>query len=55
MTESDLLKTTNCKLQSQDDDDDVPCLSAETFKALQEFYVEKEAIEKSIDENWVNG
>lgn len=35
------------------DDDDVPCLSAETFKALQEFYAEKEVVEKSMDENWV--
>jgi hypothetical protein len=37
----------------QDEDDDIPCLSAETFKALQEFYCEREAIEKNIDENWV--
>lgn len=60
MTESDLkanirLDTTkNNDGNNNDDDDDVPYLSADTFKALQEFYSEKEAIEKSIDENWVN-
>jgi hypothetical protein len=37
-----------------DNDYDVPALSAETFKALQEFYAEQEAVEsKEIDENWV--
>ena len=36
-----------------DEDDDVPKLSAETLKALQEFLIERESQEKAIDENWV--
>lgn len=52
MTEAELQKTTQMTNQN-DDDDDVPFLSADTFKALQEFYTEKEAVEKSMDENWV--
>lgn len=41
------------RIQANSEDDDIPCLSAETFKALQEFYAEREAIGKDIDENWV--
>jgi hypothetical protein len=37
-----------------DDNDDIPRLSEHTLKALQEFYAEAEAQEKSLDENWVN-
>lgn len=38
-----------------DDDDDIPRLSADTLKALQEFYAESELQNsKNIDENWVN-
>ena len=36
-----------------ENEDDVPTLSAETLKALQEFLVERESQEKLIDENWV--
>ena len=36
-------------------DDDIPTLSAETLKALQEFLTERQEQEKIIDENWVNG
>jgi len=39
--------------RSDDDDDDIPRLSEHTLKALQEFYVEAEAQEKLLDENWV--
>ncbi|CAF0948200.1 unnamed protein product [Brachionus calyciflorus] len=35
-----------------EDDDDVPQLSIETLKTLQEFYAETEAQEKKINENW---
>ena len=38
----------------EDDDNDVPQLSIEAFKALQEFYAETEAQSKQIDENWVS-
>ncbi len=42
------------KVINNESDDDVPSLSAETFKALQEFYAECEvAEEKMIKENWV--
>ncbi len=34
-------------------DEDIPTLSAETLKALQEFLAERESQEKIIDENWV--
>ncbi len=34
-------------------DEDIPMLSAETLKALQEFLAERESQEKNIDENWV--
>lgn len=40
--------------QYQEDDDDVPQLSIEAFKALQDFYAETEAQSKQIDENWVS-
>lgn len=40
-------------ISRQDDDDDVPQLSAEALRALQEFYAESEAQAKQIDENWV--
>lgn len=36
-----------------DDDDDVPQLSAETLKALQEFYAENKNKDNEIDEDWV--
>lgn len=39
--------------RGEEDDDDIPCLSEHTLKALQEFYAEAEAQEKSLDENWV--
>lgn len=51
MTEREIVA--NSRPLNDDNDDDVPYLSADTFKALQEFYAEKEAIEKGIDENWV--
>ena len=39
---------------SDEEDDGVPKLSAQSLKALQEFYSEYEASEtKKIDENWV--
>jgi hypothetical protein len=42
------------KVVNDESDDDVPSLSAETFKALQEFYSECEMAEKNqINENWV--
>lgn len=40
----------------EDDDDDVPQLSAEALKALQEFYTESEAKPEGsteVEENWV--
>ena len=52
MTETELQRTKQMTNQNEEDDD-VPFLSADTFKALQEFYTEKEAVEKSIHENWV--
>lgn len=36
-----------------DDEDDVLQLSAETLKALQEFYAESQAQEDTIKEDWV--
>ena len=36
-----------------EDDDDVPQLSADTLKALQEFYAETEDNCAKIDEDWV--
>ena len=41
-------------LINSNDDDDIPQLSAEALKALQEFYAETEAQEKKLDENWVH-
>ena len=40
-------------LINNNDDDDIPQLSAEALKALQEFYAEAEIQEKKLDENWV--
>jgi hypothetical protein len=39
----------------EDEDSDVPALSAEALKALKEFYAEREENEKSnnLEENWV--
>lgn len=37
----------------EEDDDDVPRLSAAALEALKEFYAESAAQEKSLDENWV--
>lgn len=40
--------------QFDQEDDDIPTLSVETLKALQEFYAENQVEEKKeIDENWV--
>ncbi len=36
-----------------DDDDEVPQLSAETLKALQEFYAESQASLENLKEDWV--
>lgn len=35
-----------------EDDDDVPTLSAEALKALQEFYAESQQNQGKIDEDW---
>ena len=43
------------EVDSSQIDDDIPTLSAETLKALQEFLTERQEQEKMIDENWVNG
>ena len=37
----------------EEDDDDVPKLSADTLRALQEFYAETENKAEEIDEDWV--
>lgn len=44
------------KLQkiADESDDDVPQLSADTLKALQEFYAENENSAEDIDEDWVS-
>ena len=36
-----------------EEDDDVPQLSAETLKALQEFYAESQASLENLKEDWV--
>ena len=40
-------------ISQYEDDDDVPQLSADTLKALQEFYAETEDNCAKIDEDWV--
>jgi hypothetical protein len=48
------LDNNNNRSEGEDDnDDDIPRLSEHTLKALQEFYAEAEAQEKSLNENWV--
>jgi len=47
------LDNNNNRSEGEDDDDDITRLSEHTLKALQEFYAEAEAQEKSLDENWV--
>ena len=41
------------EVKSSNINEDMPTLSSETLKALQEFLAEREAQEKIIDENWV--
>ena len=41
------------KKSVEEEDDDVPQLSADTLKALQEFYAETEENCAKIDEDWV--
>ena len=41
------------KTNEVDSDDDVPQLSADTLKALQEFYAENQDAPEKIDEDWV--
>jgi len=53
-----IIKTTKSKdlkmsLQEVEINDDIPTLSAEALKALNEFLAERESQEKIIDENWV--
>ncbi len=44
----------NFGLNEPDSDDDIPQLSAETLKALKEFYAESESASNQIDEDWVD-
>jgi len=42
-----------CQAPDSDDDDGVPQLSADTMRALQEFYAEQESKQDTdIDEDW---
>ena len=40
-------------VDNEDQDDDVPFLSPEALKALQEFYEENRESEEILEENWV--
>ena len=39
--------------RTESDDDDMPVLSVEAMRALQEFYAESEANAHKIEEDWV--
>jgi hypothetical protein len=52
--QAELLTNSNCVNINNENDDDIPQLSAEALKALQEFYAESQYHQDNLDENWVH-